>query len=111
MVSKKYFSSREPIRNVCFIRSFRNISFRFTLSLCLLTDARIILDMTRVTYQKFPLGVCGKQVGRAVSDVRDREKMVILVGDSNLRAIITGQCVVPGQLLIFSTRIHVSKLQ
>jgi hypothetical protein len=96
MVSKKHFSSREPIRNVCFLRSFSIISFRFTLSLSLLTDARIVIDMTRVTYQRLPLGVCGKQVGRAVSDVRNRGKMVMFVGDSNLRAVINGQCAVPG---------------
>ena len=52
--------------------------------------------MTAVSYQKFPNDVCGKQVGRDVSHFRNGDKTVLLVGDSNLRAIINRQCVVTG---------------
>ena len=55
--------------------------------------------MTQVLYQQLSIGICGKGVGRHDSQDICGESVVLLIGDSNLQAIISGQCEVAGEIL------------
>ena len=48
--------------------------------------------MTLVQKQSFPVGSCGKRVGLCDTHSISGDSTILVLGDSNLRALISGQC-------------------
>ena len=48
--------------------------------------------MTLVQKQTFPVGSCGKRVGLCDTHSISGDSTILVLGDSNLRALISGQC-------------------
>ena len=65
-------------------------------------------EMTRVEYQNFPISSCGKRVGWCNCYSICGESAVLILGDSNLRALINGQYDIAGEIL-YNTNFGVNR--
>ena len=54
--------------------------------------------MTLVQKQTFPVGSCGKRVGLCHTHSIYGDSTILVLGDSNLRALISGQCETAGEI-------------